>query len=100
MSQSGNRRHLQILGFVRRGYPKAPLWEGGGAGGGRGRARNLEVSFCFGYQPPFFVRDNCMNFPALQRLHNLACSPTRSRGSPLPEGAFCLCEHRKKTYFP
>ena len=29
-----------------------------------------------------------MNFPTSQSLHCLACSPTRSRGSPLPEGAF------------
>ena len=29
-----------------------------------------------------------MNFPTLQSLRSLACSPTRSRRSPLPEGAF------------
>ena len=37
--------------------------------------------------------DNRMNFPTLQNILCFACSPTRSRGSPLPEGAFCLCEH-------
>ena len=56
--------------------------------GGRGRTRNLEVRFCFGYRPPNFGCDNRMNFPTLQSLRSLACSPTRSRRSPLPEGAF------------
>ena len=56
--------------------------------GGRGRARNEGISFCFGYQPSNFGCDNNMNFPALQNVLCLALSPTRSRGSPLPEGAF------------
>ena len=61
---------------------------GGGADRRQGRARNFEVSFCFGYQSPNFECDNNMNFPTLQNVLCLACSPTRSRGSPLPEGAF------------
>ena len=59
--------------------------------GGRGRARNLEDSICFGYCPPNLGCDNRMNFPTLQNVLCLACSPTRSRGSPLPEGAFFWC---------
>ena len=83
--QRGVRKPLSVVDAKRQ--------QGVAPTGGRGRARNFEVSICFGYHPPNLGCDNCINFPTSQSLHSLACSPTRSRGSPLPEGAFCLCEH-------
>ena len=66
----------------------APFREGVAPSGDRGRARNKEISFCFGCRSPNFGCDNRMNFPTLQNALCLACSPTRSRASSLPEGAF------------
>ena len=52
-------------------------WHRQAAGG----ERDLEISFCFGYHPPNFRCDNCMNFPTLQKLRCLPLPLTRSRGS-------------------
>ena len=53
-----------------------------------GGERATKELVLFRIPPTKLECDNHMNFPILQNFHSLAGSPTRSRGSPLPEGAF------------
>ena len=59
----GETPPLQILVFVRRGYPKAPLREGGGAVRRQGESAQLRNSFLFWIPPAKLWVRQLYNFP-------------------------------------
>ena len=69
LSGEGTRKPLSDVDAERQ--------QGVAPSGGRGRARDFEVRFCFGYCPLCFGCDNRMNFPVEQSLRGLAGSLRR-----------------------
>ena len=78
---------LQILAFVRRGCPKAPLREGGGAVRRQGESAQLRTSFLFWIPPAKLWVRQLYNFPHFAKSPQFRVLPHPLTREPPPGGS-------------